>query len=110
MREIVARAAQAGQENGAARQPGGPDGTLLAQMDTQELDQALRATLEDGRLSRSERQALNELLREAPLDASKLGQLRARAFALAKERLVDAQARAVLEWTEDFVKLLAQLD
>jgi mitochondrial cardiolipin hydrolase len=79
-------------------------------MDTQELDRALRATLEDGRLSRSERQALSELLREEPLDTSKLGQLRARAFTLAKERLADANARAVLEWAEDFVKLLAQLE
>jgi mitochondrial cardiolipin hydrolase len=79
-------------------------------MDTQELDRALLATLEDGRLSRSERQALSELLKEQPLDASKLGQLRARAFALAKERLSDAGARSVLEWAEDFVKLLTQLE
>jgi cardiolipin hydrolase len=79
-------------------------------MDTQELDRALLATLEDGRLSRSERQALSELLRETPLDASKLSQLRARAFALAKERLTDAGARTLLEWVEDFVQLLTQLD
>jgi mitochondrial cardiolipin hydrolase len=79
-------------------------------MNTAELDRALLATLEDGRLSRSERQALNELLQELPLDSSKLAQLRSRAFALAKERLVDANARSILEWAEDFVKLLAQLD
>lgn len=79
-------------------------------MDTQGLDQALLATLEDGRLSRGERQALGELLKEEPLDSSKLAQLRARAFALARERLTDAGARLVLEWTEDFVKLLAQLE
>jgi phosphatidylserine/phosphatidylglycerophosphate/cardiolipin synthase-like enzyme len=53
---------------------------------------------------------LNELLQELPLDSSKLAQLRSRAFALAKERLVDANARSILEWAEDFVKLLAQLD
>ena len=79
-------------------------------MDTQELDRALLATLEDGRLSRTERQALLALLHETPLDASKRAQLRARAFALAKERLADAGARTLLEWVEDFVKLLAQLD
>jgi mitochondrial cardiolipin hydrolase len=79
-------------------------------MDTQELDRALLATLEDGRLSRTERQALLALLHETPLDASKRAQLRARAFVLAKERLADAGARSLLEWVEDFVKLLAQLD
>jgi mitochondrial cardiolipin hydrolase len=79
-------------------------------MDTEELDRALVATLEDGRLSRSERQGLLELLRDVPLDASKLAQLRARAFAVAKERLADVGGRAVLEWVEDFLKLLVQLD
>jgi mitochondrial cardiolipin hydrolase len=76
-------------------------------MDTEELDRALRATLEDGRLSRAERQALAGLLGEAPLDDSSTAQLRARAFALAKERTSDPRAREALEWVEDFVKLLA---
>lgn len=79
-------------------------------MDTQELDRALLATLEDGRLSRGERQSLAELLRETQPDANKLAQLRARAFALARERSPDHGARALLDWVEDFVKLLAQLD
>jgi mitochondrial cardiolipin hydrolase len=79
-------------------------------MDTQELDRALLATLEDGRLSRTERQALSALLHQTPLDASRRAQLRARAFQLAKERLADAGARALLEWVEDFVKLLTQLE
>jgi mitochondrial cardiolipin hydrolase len=78
-------------------------------MDTAELDRALRATLEDGRLSRSERQALGELLQEAPLDESRLGQLRARAFAIAKERVTDPELRELFEWTEDLVRLLAQV-
>ncbi len=79
-------------------------------MNTVELDRALLATLEDGRLSRSERRALSQLLEEQPLDSSKLAQLRSRAFALAKDRLADPEARSLLEWTEDFVKLLAQLE
>lgn len=79
-------------------------------MNTEELDRALLATLEDGRLSRSERQALSELIAQLPPDASKLAQLRARAFSLAKDRLSDSAARAILEWAEDFVKLLAQLE
>jgi cardiolipin hydrolase len=80
-------------------------------MDMDELDRALRATLEDGQLSRAERHALGELLRERPLDASRRAQLRARAFALAKERLnpSDAAALQALGWLEDFVKLLAHV-
>jgi mitochondrial cardiolipin hydrolase len=77
-------------------------------MDTDELDRALRATLDDGRLSRSEKQALGELLRESLLAEDRLGQLRARAFNLAKERTADPRALEALDWVEDFVRLLAQ--
>ena len=79
-------------------------------MDTDELDRALRATLDDGRLSRSEKQALSEILKETPLDASRLAQLRARAFTMAKERTTDPRALAALEWVEAFVRLSAQLE
>ena len=78
-------------------------------MNTEELDQALRATLDDGRLSRAERQALNEVLQETPLDAARLGQLRARAFALARERATEPRALEALTWVEELVKLLAHL-
>lgn len=78
-------------------------------MDTEEVDRALRATLDDGRLSRGEREALLELLKESPVDAARLAQLRARAFAIAREGLNDPQAMARLSWAEDLVKLLAQL-
>jgi phosphatidylserine/phosphatidylglycerophosphate/cardiolipin synthase-like enzyme len=77
-------------------------------MNTQELDEALRATLDDGRLSRGERQALTDVLKDAPLDASHLAQVRARAFALAKERTTEPRALEALGWVEDVVKLLAQ--
>ena len=79
-------------------------------MNTEELDQALRATLEDGRLSRGERQALAEVLSETPLDAARLAQLRARAFVMARERTSDARALEALGWVEDLVKLLVQLE
>ena len=78
-------------------------------MNTEELDQALRATLDDGRLSRAERQALNEVLQETSLDAARLGQLRARAFALARGRTTEPRALEALTWVEDLVKLLAHL-
>lgn len=76
-------------------------------MDTHELERALAATLEDGRLSRAERQALGELLAETPLTDSGVAQLRSRAFALAKGRVTEPRAREALEWVEDLVKLLA---
>jgi phosphatidylserine/phosphatidylglycerophosphate/cardiolipin synthase-like enzyme len=79
-------------------------------MDTDELDRALRATLEDGRLSRGEKQALGEILKETPLDAQRLAQLRARAFTMAKERTTDPRALEALAWVEDFVRLSAQLE
>src|SRR4051812_37913961 len=79
-------------------------------MNTEELDQALRMTLEDGRLSRAERQALTQALHDTPLDGPRLSQLRARAFVLARERTQDPRAREALDWVEDLVKLLANLD
>lgn len=75
-------------------------------MDTEDLERALRATLDDGRLSRAEKQALGEVLGEAPLDAQRLGQVRARAFAIARERTQDAPALEAFSWVEDVVKLL----
>jgi phosphatidylserine/phosphatidylglycerophosphate/cardiolipin synthase-like enzyme len=66
--------------------------------------------LDDGRLSRSEKQALGEILKETPLDANRLAQLRARAFTMAKERTADPRALEALEWVEGFVRLSAQLE
>lgn len=78
-------------------------------MNTEELDQALQATLTDGRLSRGERQALAELLSASPLDAARLSQLRSRAFEIARERTSDPRGLEALGWVEDLVKLLAHL-
>ncbi len=78
-------------------------------MNTEELDQALQRTLEDGRLSRGERQTLLEVLGETPLDAAGLSQLRAKAFVLARERTTDPRALEALGWVEDLMKLLVQL-
>jgi cardiolipin hydrolase len=79
-------------------------------MNTDELDQALKATLEDGRLSRSERSALFEVLSEAQLEAGQLAQLRARAFELARERISEPRARETLDWLEDLSKVFARVE
>ncbi len=77
-------------------------------MDLDELDHALRATLDDGRLSRTERRALSEVLRECPPSQSQLGQLRARAFALVEAQLSDSKARSLLAWLEGVMKVMVQ--
>ncbi len=69
-----------------------------------DLEGALRQTLEDGRLSRSERRALGELLAEQPRDPLELAVLRARVFELARERLRHPEDREVLAWVEEVVK------
>jgi hypothetical protein len=79
-------------------------------MNTEELDQALRATLADGRLSRSERQALADVLNDTAHDSARLAQLRARAFVMARERTTDPRALEALGWVEELVKLLAHVD
>ena len=77
-------------------------------MDLDELDRALRATLDDGRLSRTERHALAEVLRECPLSQSQLAQFRSRAFALVEEQLSEPKARPLLAWLEGVIKLMTQ--
>jgi phosphatidylserine/phosphatidylglycerophosphate/cardiolipin synthase-like enzyme len=77
-------------------------------MDLDELDLALRATLDDGRLSRTERRALSEVLRECPPTPSQLAQLRARAFALVEAQLGEPKARSLLTWLEGVIKLIAE--
>lgn len=83
-------------------------------MTRSELERALKETLEDRKLSRSERRALGALLGEAvgagdaKAAADTRAWLRSRAFALAAEAHTwDRQARAVLAWLEDVNKLLA---
>jgi phosphatidylserine/phosphatidylglycerophosphate/cardiolipin synthase-like enzyme len=66
-------------------------------------DKMLEQTLEDGRLSNSERQALKERIRDAALDDRNRAVLRSRAFELARQKLAGAE---VLTWLEDVNKLL----
>ena len=71
-----------------------------------ELDEALRATLEDHHLSRSEKRALRELLsEEQPLERRTLDQLRQQAFELARKEITGNDNRAVLNWLERVVKV-----
>lgn len=85
-----------------------------AKVTRSELEKALRETLEDRKLSRSERRALGALLSEAvgtgdaKAAADTRAWVRSRAFDLARgAHTWDSQAQAVLGWLEDVNKLLA---
>ena len=69
-------------------------------------ERMLRQTLDDRRMSTSERHALTATLRDAPLDERARATLRKRAFEIAKERLDDDRDSAIVDWLEALNKLL----
>ncbi len=66
----------------------------------------LQATLEDYRLSKGERQALKDVIRDAALDDQMRGVLRHELFELARHEVPDPQSREILDWLEETNKLL----
>lgn len=66
----------------------------------------LRQTLDDRRLTRSERQSLDALLDDADRDPRRMDAWRAEAFSLAAEAIGGGPAAEVLEWLEDVVRAL----
>jgi phosphatidylserine/phosphatidylglycerophosphate/cardiolipin synthase-like enzyme len=72
----------------------------------QELDSMLSQTLEDRRLSRTEKRALREVFADFDLDDEGRAFVRQRVFAMAREVIRSAEAEKVLEWAEDVIKLL----
>lgn len=75
-------------------------------MSRPDIDEFLRQTLEDRRLTRGEKRALGEVLKEKELSDSDYSFLRSRAFDIAKESIDHPGAKEVLEWLEDVAKLL----
>jgi phosphatidylserine/phosphatidylglycerophosphate/cardiolipin synthase-like enzyme len=69
-------------------------------------DKMLEQTLEDSRLSNSERQALKERIREAALDDRNRAVLRSRAFEMARQKLEGGASPDVVTWLEEVNKLL----
>ncbi|MFH1464269.1 MAG: phospholipase D-like domain-containing protein [Pseudomonadota bacterium] len=67
-------------------------------MTTEELIAELVATLDDRRLSRTERRALREVLAEAPLDERARLQVEAALFEAAAAALADPRDAAVISW------------
>ena len=70
------------------------------------IDEALRATLEDHQLTRSEKRALKALLADFTLDEQALGLLRRRAFEMARAELAGKESHDVLAWLEEVVKVI----
>lgn len=75
-------------------------------MNMQPVDDILRGTLADFRLSRGERGVLVKLVERLAGNDQQLSLIRSRAFAIAGEKLVDPTALGVLQWLEEVVKAL----
>lgn len=75
-------------------------------MTPDEMDKMLDETLEDRRLSRSEKRALNEVVRGLATDPHQRALLQHRAFAVARQAINWYADRQVLDWLEDVVKVL----
>ncbi|WP_269539301.1 phospholipase D-like domain-containing protein [Cerasicoccus fimbriatus] len=77
--------------------------------DLAQIGSALRQTLADGKISRSELQAVRALLRDAELDARELAILRAKIFDLARDQLNADNALALIDWLEDASKTVLEI-
>jgi phosphatidylserine/phosphatidylglycerophosphate/cardiolipin synthase-like enzyme len=73
-------------------------------MTDRDLEAFLRRTLDDGALSRGERQVLAAILDEEELGVRRLAALRSQVFAMAREAVPHPRHRAVLEWLEAIIK------
>jgi cardiolipin hydrolase len=71
-----------------------------------EIDTMLAATLEDQRLSRSEKRALSAVFAEHAVDPQRQALFRNRAFGLAREALKDPRDKAIVSWLEEVAKAL----
>jgi len=75
-------------------------------MQHEQIDELLRRTLADFRLSRGERRIVADMAEEAESAGLDLDFVRHRAFALAQEELRDPTIKQVVEWLEDVIKVL----
>jgi mitochondrial cardiolipin hydrolase len=76
-------------------------------LNPQEIEHALKRTLDDHRLSRGEQKLLRSVVEQIGDDPHSLAVLRSQVFDLAAAELNSPQAQAVLGWVEEAVKVLA---
>jgi len=70
------------------------------------IDEYLRSTLRDFRLSRGEKRILNSVLEELGAGEHELAVYRNRAFEIAREELIDPTAPKVLDWLQEVMKAM----
>lgn len=75
-------------------------------MDMKAIEQTLRRTLDDARVSRGEARVLKELLEAEAPSRSEQASLRALIFRLASEAMLRHEDRALLQWAEDALRAL----
>ncbi len=75
-------------------------------MQHEQIDELLKRTLSDFRLSRGEKRIIAGLAEESERAGLDMDFLRHRAFALAREELRNPEAKQIVEWIEDVVKVL----
>ena len=78
----------------------------MSELTRHELDEVLHKTLDDQRLSRSERRALREVFADYQLDSDARAFVQSRVFALARACLKGEDARKTLDWAEEVIKVV----
>ncbi|MBT4845830.1 MAG: hypothetical protein HON92_10370 [Planctomycetaceae bacterium] len=79
-------------------------------MQKEQIDDLLKRTLDDFRVSRGEKRILEVLVREHGDSEQQLGFLRHRAFAVARESIVGPEGIAAMEWLEAVIKVFQPRD
>ena len=75
-------------------------------MNEEQIDDLLRRTIADFRVSRGEKKLLAALMKEMGHDEHRLAYLRHRAFEIARKELISPHPKQILDWLEDLVKAL----
>ena len=74
-------------------------------MDQNQIDDVLKRTLSDFRVSRGERKLLEGLIRQYGAADHQIGVLRSRAFDVARAETTEPQTLQLIDWLEDVVKV-----
>ena len=75
-----------------------------------QLDDVLRTTLEDFKVSRGEKRVLKKIFGDVATDPQRLAVVRGQAFEMARNEVLGPQAHGVIDWLEAIVKILHSAD
>jgi cardiolipin hydrolase len=82
----------------------------MPDMKPQKVDQILTATLADGRLSRTEREALRQVIEDWNPSREDLARLRSQVFDAARDQLASQDSKASLTWAEEVLKVILPME